>query len=552
MASVPVLELTILILLAAVVASGVATSNGDSARLPGRVSNLVVTGTRLRPRLPVRQGGIVDVTMLDSAAAVLRRDLVDNGFISSVVSWSVSGEGDDIRVEIKAAPGRRARVASWRVALGNAADDSALLRILPPRGSYLTRGTVERAVGAMLRYHIERGFPLVSVKLTALAESAGWVVPLISVGSGPKVVVRALQFAGRFATQERILARAAGFRPGMDYVPARVRVWRRGIEDGEWARCDSVQLASVDDEYVVRIWITETGANWINVALGYAAGEGLTGMVRIRLLNLMGTGRRLQAGWQSWAGRTVYSIDYTEPWVFNTPVSLTGRAEHTAYDTSAARTEFGLGARLRSTWFVFDIDAGWERTVERNAGGTQVAWAGTGLTWGGLDRMWAPAAGAQAAVRTRVGQRRAADNTSAPIGRFETDVQIAYTPRGVVTCYCGVRGRSVESTALLADLELYPIGGASSVRGYREGSFRVRRAGWATIEPRFGVGRAGYAYPFVDGGFCQTVNGWQEMVAYGVGGRWLTRLGRVGIDYGVGVRESPLRGKVHLSLEGGF
>ncbi len=47
----------------------------------------------------------------------------------------------------------------------------------------------------------------------------------------------------------------------------------------------------------------------------------------------------------------------------------------------------------------------------------------------------------------------------------------------------------------------------------------------------------------------QDLLGWHVRPGYGAGIRFATQVGVLGLDYGIAFRDSPLRGKVHLSYD---
>jgi outer membrane protein assembly factor BamA len=299
------------------------------------------------------------------------------------------------------------------------------------------------------------------------------------------------------------------------------------------------------------MWVTEQRTNWVSAAAGYSPGEPLNGTAQIRLLNLLGTGRRLEAGWRAGAGRTSYELGYTEPWVLRSAVDMTAAAEHQVYDTTYAKTTFSLGATAPAGSFVVSLSGGWEQVAMNVAGRVQTAWVGTGVEYDSRDSRWNPGHGSRLAVATRAGQRVAADSARSSVVRAEVRTEVL-APLGVRFAWANsVNGRAVVPEAGLAEPELYHLGGANSVRGFDEDAYTTSRAAWVSTEFRYRLSADAYVYPFVDAAVFDQ-DGARNIMAYGVGGRWQTRVGRLGLDYGIAAGEALLHGKVHLSFEGGF
>jgi outer membrane protein insertion porin family len=99
------------------------------------------------------------------------------------------------------------------------------------------------------------------------------------------------------------------------------------------------------------------------------------------------------------------------------------------------------------------------------------------------------------------------------------------------------------------------LGGARSLRGYREEQFRGTRTALGTAEYRFLLTRRSRALAFVDAGyyyrggsnFAKGVK-----LGYGIGLRGETRLGIIALDYGLGEGDGLLDGKLHVGLSREF
>ena len=106
--------------------------------------------------------------------------------------------------------------------------------------------------------------------------------------------------------------------------------------------------------------------------------------------------------------------------------------------------------------------------------------------------------------------------------------------------------------------EQFKLGGARTLRGYREEQFHGSRVIWANLEYRLLHGRRSWSFLFLDAGhyFRQVrdplagaigqVSG--EKVGYGVGLRVDSRLGILGVDYGLGEGDGLTEGKVHFGV----
>jgi outer membrane protein assembly factor BamA len=134
--------------------------------------------------------------------------------------------------------------------------------------------------------------------------------------------------------------------------------------------------------------------------------------------------------------------------------------------------------------------------------------------------------------------------TPATGARLEVDGALRLTSEEVVPYY-----------------DLDPVGGATSLRGYREQEFRASR--WAVARAEYGVFPAGggRAFAFVDQGILYrpflTTDGFADSetlyrIGYGAGFELPSGLGTVALSLGWGQGDGPLDGKLHVRLTNRF
>ncbi|MDZ4181691.1 MAG: BamA/TamA family outer membrane protein, partial [Candidatus Cloacimonadaceae bacterium] len=145
--------------------------------------------------------------------------------------------------------------------------------------------------------------------------------------------------------------------------------------------------------------------------------------------------------------------------------------------------------------------------------------------------------------------------------RFRDGVEADYT------AYLGISQRFVASfgwhlrnlnDAEATDYELYHMGGSTTLRGYGEDEFGSHRLGWANYELRYHLSPQSRAFIFVDHGAYAAAEESivSDLIALGLGIRMSTRLGVLGIAYGLGYRENGFAdfgsGMIHAVLDLSF
>lgn len=508
-------------------------------------------GSALDPGVKV--GDSVRAEELVDAAGDLRRQLAEHGYLWSAVVVDTSVVDEGWRVLFRVDRGPRARVGGW--VLEN--DDSMAGRHcrLPRRGTRVDPGVLQQAAEACERSYESRGYPLVQVRCVALRESIPFVYPVLDAEPGPRVWLSFVEFAGSPGARPALLSRRARFVPGW-FTRASVTAGRRNLQSSGLVRVESVAVTQRDSEYGLRFWVTAGRSNRASAGAGYdPEARRLVGSAQLHAMNLFDTGRRLDAGWYSAYARTGYALSYTEPLVFGTGIDVTGSIGHETEDTSVARTGLALAAAgaTRPGPVVFletGLDFVTDVSAELNA---RTTWVGTGLRLDTRDDSANPGGGLALSVGTRAGTRTQDTTRAGLVSRTEAGLGAVVPLHGRLVLSGDLVGRAVYSTDELSRYELYELGGVRSLRGYREGEFGSDRTGVLRAELRYLPDRQSRIYPFFDCGALVDHDRWRLVSGWGLGLRAATRgLGVLGVDYGIPLSQSPLKGKVHFLFEASF
>jgi hypothetical protein len=140
-------------------------------------------------------------------------------------------------------------------------------------------------------------------------------------------------------------------------------------------------------------------------------------------------------------------------------------------------------------------------------------------------------------------------------GGTDSDSQVLYGASGDIelpafsrqSVYMRLVGEGVFSSGRVEPAEMYRLGGARSVRGYRENQFRGEQVGWANIEYRFG-GESRIFLFYDAGGYYREDEGWKLLDGFGFGLMSSSRLGTVALSFGIGERVALDGMLIHISL----
>jgi len=113
------------------------------------------------------------------------------------------------------------------------------------------------------------------------------------------------------------------------------------------------ETSEIDLEFTIE----EKSTGTASVGAGYSERDKLVGTIGLQIPNFRGNGQQLDFQWEFGTRRETFSIGFTEPWLRNTPTSLSGSLFRTTnrftnfgvadFDQRAEGGAFRLGRRLR-------------------------------------------------------------------------------------------------------------------------------------------------------------------------------------------------------------
>ena len=525
---------------------------------------------RVRGWLTTRAGLPVDSLLL---ANDMRRIL--NGYRRAGY-WQVSVVYPVVdlnrgHVRFRVEEGRPTLIGSVEIS-GNriAATDSLLDAMTARAGRPLVTESLDSDLEALVRFYENRGYPYCSLapEVRVLPGSDTARVR-IAVEEGPLVRVDTIRFTGNRITRVETLFREMRSTQGRPYDQRRVDRALRALRRLPFLLDvdDPVLEAEPNGRTALVVSVREAPAGRIEGVVGVAppsrdGARGLTGSFAIAFANLMGSGRQTAASW-SRRGPAASDLDlrYVEPWILRRPLGLEATLLM-RQRPGFAEDRLGLGVNLSTAGGVevrIGVSGGGVRPDSSGAPGFvkgRLSSLDGTLEFDRRDDRWNPMAGSMyriGLVWSRVTQNDAAGRrlrATAELHRIQAlgrRTALAATLHGA-----GV----AENGVALPDGPLR-LGGATTIRGYREEAFLVNRALWTNLEWRLILGRRSRAFLFVDAGVLRNAAGVEENglrfpLGFGLGMRTVSRLGTIGLDYGLTRTDNLGRGKVHVRMVNDF
>lgn len=326
------------------------------------------------------------------------------------------------------------------------------------------------------------------------------------------------------------------------------------------------------------IKVKEGNTNTFDGIIGYVPPandkeEGyLTGLINLSFRNLFGTARRLDARWQQ-ETKSIQELElkYSEPYIFNLPLGLSGGFMQRLQDSSYTRRKFDArGDILLTDKFTLGFSTGIDRVIPPEdslaiftIADSRVIYGGTEIRYDSRDNIFIPNRGFLYKALYVYGDKRIynrtnslnSDDRSYSMQKYSMDIDVYFSFFKRQSMLIRFFAGQVVSDKL-EDADFYKVGGIKNIRGYREEQFRASKFTYGTIEMRYSFSRKSFASIFIDPGYyykpLDEVNNIPKqegfLMGYGLGIRIETGIGLIGINYAIGKEDGLLDGKIHFGL----
>jgi len=540
----------------------------------------------LEKQLGLGAGLTMNQKKIEQAAKQLQKNLIDRGFLfcrlDSLKTIFTDSKKQTVRLIIFGDNGPLVRIGKIRIIADSLTSEEYAQRLIIARGDPYSETALQKSIGALLARAAEHGFPFATARISNphVLQAHGRhpkVDVQIVVHEGPKVFIKDILLEGNVYTHDNVILRELGLRKNapfsktaVDNIPRRLQ--RLNIFKN--VQPPRLLKAAADSVYLL-IKVTEGNATRFDGMLGYipqaAKQKGyFTGLLDINFGNLFGTGRRFNVHWKK-ADRNSeeFNMAYTEPWILGYPLDAGMGLERIVRDTAYIewKTHLNLRFRLsdnfsligninRSTVFP-DSTASQRLRLARN----EIINGEIGVVYDTRDYFLNPRSGLYYKSTYSYGRKK----NLGPVYLFREDSLAKKEELQTIKVELDGYYHLWANQVLALELHLQQIkgphlqlsdyfwfGGSRSLRGYRENSFYGTIVAWSRLEYRFLMSRNARLFLFNDWGYYQYPQKKslknELLPGYGLGVRFETPLGILGVDYGLGKGDSFSQGKIHFGL----
>jgi len=510
----------------------------------------------------LKQGTALSDSLLD--LEVLRIDSLcfSHGRLAVAVGIDTLVTDGGIEVLITLDEGEWTRIGSVAVtgsSVISPGETSDLLRLR--EGDRFLPADLGKALGRLLEYYNRSGYPFAQVWLTGFEydEGANAVDLAVSIFEGEISVISDVSFRGLTITDSTFALRLSRVRVGSRYDERRVARGREYLQSsGLFGRVDEPVVEQVGRGDVGVVYPVEElpRNNLFQGGFGVSQKDGedyvLSGAVDLVLRNIAGRGRDVHLSWiNNGESYSRLELAYGEPFLFSSPMRFEAQISQIVHDSIYVYHSAGLflgypvGPR-------FTVKAG--ASADRNVPEQEELVRSIRQRY----RLGvAKSSGSRFNLELHV--EGAYKRSYLEGNRSETDTQLLYRLEGDLRIplvygtgiFWRIVSESVFSSKEIHTAETYPLGGATSLRGYRESQFRGERIAYTNIEYWFGGEGALFLFDDI-GAFYRPQEGWTVKNGLGFGLRSSSPVGILALSFGLGDQVSLRGTRIHISLSERF
>ncbi|MEW6685823.1 MAG: POTRA domain-containing protein [Candidatus Edwardsbacteria bacterium] len=427
----------------------------------------------------------------------------------------------------------------------------------------------ETGMESIISYYENHGFPYAWIEVSDFQLENDSLFLILKISEGPLVHIQKIEFKGNETTKDYVLKREMRIKEGEVYNQQKINSARRRLLTlGLFKNVGEIKVVKgeIEGEWKLLEEVEEKKNNSFTGLVGYAPAmeseKGrLTGLVDFSVKNLLGTGRKANLKWLRPApSNSKIELGYEEPWLFSKPFILGFFVSHEVVDSTYAQTAGKIWLRFFwGTHFSFDAGFGEEIIVpgerKNNPLAKAIEYKGTAGTSLDFKKSEEHRGGRiDFSLDYELKKNYTPLNNRVSYVKMSTNLEWEIPVRHYQIFAFLFHGRKlISNESPVPVYELFPMGGANSLRGYREEEFSGEEIVWLNTEYRFLLRPESFFFFFIDLGYFKRKE-FQvgRKPGYGLGLRLNSRLGIIGLDYGLGEKDGIMDGKIHLGLKNEF
>jgi len=251
---------------------------------------------------------------------------LNNGYIQARIGEpDIEFKDKWIYIKIKIFEGPRFKVGNVSVSGDVIFPEKDLLEKLKiDKEVYFSRQIIQEDILLLTDLYSDDGYaypdisPLIDQDMKNLLVSITY-----NIQKGKQIYLERINISGNTKTRDKVIRRELTVYESELYGGKRIKRSVRNLHRLDFFEDVKVDRSkgSADDQIVLNIHVAEKSTGEFSFGAGYSSVENVFGMVSLLQRNLFGRGQRLQLRAEVGGVTTRYTISFTEPWLFNIPLS---------------------------------------------------------------------------------------------------------------------------------------------------------------------------------------------------------------------------------------
>lgn len=300
---------------------------GNSAFSGGEIKDVMNT-SEAGPFSFITQSGRFNELIFSNDLSLIAGHYFDNGYIKADILDSRVLLSDDKKwfyITIALSEGDRYRVGSVDVEgdiLTTKKDLMEKARIR--KGDVFSRSKLSRDIEAVADVYGEKGYAFADVKpVTRINEEDKTIDITLSIAKNELTYIERIDITGNTRTRDKVIRREVEVEEGGIFSSTALKRSRnnlRRIGYFEDVRITQTR-GSTEDRVKINVDVLERPTGSISLGMGYSSVDKLIATASIAQSNFMGTGVKLDLSGTVSASSSRYVLGFTEPWLFDKPIS---------------------------------------------------------------------------------------------------------------------------------------------------------------------------------------------------------------------------------------
>ena len=402
--------------------------------------------------------------------------------------------------------------------------------------------------------YAKKGYPFCRIEIEKLEVSGAEISISINVEENKIMRISNLAFEGNKITKNKTLKLILNFRENEIYDQKKVEQAKQNLLKKKYIT--SAQIVPLNTKNLL-IKIQEKSMNNFRGVLGLSPDEDksfrerLTGFIDFDFMNIFGTDREVKLLWEKFKNSSYkMNLSYKEPFLFNTQTSAMLSLKRKNVDTIFVRTDAEIGINYilpdyNQIGISYLSSNSLLDTVSTDRNGL-----GMNLTYDTLENEINPQKGYSIIGQYSIIWR----SKSSYRQELQTNLNYILPFSQKTNFYFGLSNNFIFThNDSLSTYDLFEFGGYENLRGFANNQFRSKQYSVITCEYRYLLSTNSRIFTFTD--YCLSDN-YDPLLGVGVGFRFMTKIGLLKTDYGIGYQNgkwtNPLEGTIHFGLETGF